>query len=281
MRELTPTITLLSDGTTYGDGAGPFGLVPRPKWMKLLPPDEQNRVPMEMWCALVRSGGKNILIDCGAGDKDLTAFSTQYALQRPHGTLLDDLARAGVTPDEIDLVILTHLHGDHSGWATRRDAAGRVVPTFPNARYAVQRQEYHDATHPNERTRNTYFADNFVPLAEAGVLDLLDGEKELLPGITVAPAPGHCLGLQCVVIAAVGAQPVFFIGDLAPYAVHFARTAWVTAYDVFPMTTIETKKIWQERALREQPLLIFAHDTVMPTGRLIRTAKGFLDVVSP
>jgi glyoxylase-like metal-dependent hydrolase (beta-lactamase superfamily II) len=278
MLKLTSSVTLLSDGTTYGDGAGPFGLVPRPKWMKLLPPDDQNRVPMALWCALLRVDGKNILIDCGAGDKDLSTFNTQYALQRPNGTLIDDLARAGLVPADIDLVILTHLHGDHAGWATHRASDGQIVPTFVNARYVVQRQEYDDATHPNERTRNTYFADNAVPLLQHGVLDLLDGETQLTPSVAVVPAPGHCLGLQCVVLTEPNARPVFFIGDLAPFAVHFARTAWVTAYDVFPMTTIETKKIWQARALSANALLIFAHDTQLPAGELIQTDKGFLDV---
>jgi glyoxylase-like metal-dependent hydrolase (beta-lactamase superfamily II) len=272
------TFTLLSDGTTWGDGAGPFGLVPRPKWSKLLPPDDQNRVPMALWCGLLRIAGKTVLIDAGAGDKDLSTFSTQYFLQRPNGSLIDDLARHGFAPEQIDLVVLTHLHGDHCGWSTRIEN-GAVVPTFKNARYVVQRQEYHDATHPNERTRNTYFQDNFVPLQRAGVLELVDGEAELLPGLRVAPAPGHCMGLQCVTVAPAGARPLFWIGDLAPYAIHFARTAWVTAYDVFPLTTIETKKTWQTRALVENPKLVFAHDTQTPVGRLVKTDKGFLDVL--
>jgi glyoxylase-like metal-dependent hydrolase (beta-lactamase superfamily II) len=272
------TFTLLSDGVTYGDGAGPFGLVPRPKWSKLLPPDAQNRVPMALWCGLLRIGGKTVLIDAGAGDKDLTTFSTQYFLQRPNGTLLDDLLQHGFAPGDIDLVILTHLHGDHCGWATRINN-GALVPTFPNARYVVQRQDVHDALHPNERTRNTYFPDNFVPLLNAGLLEQLDGESEILPGVRVVPAPGHCAGLQCVIVEASGKSPLYWIGDLAPYAVHFARTAWVAAYDVFPMTTIATKKDWQARALAHDPLLVFAHDPQQPCGRLVQKDTGFLDVV--
>jgi glyoxylase-like metal-dependent hydrolase (beta-lactamase superfamily II) len=271
--------TLIADGVTYGDGAGPFGLVPRPKWMKLLPPDAENRVPMALWCGLLEVDGKRILIDTGAGDKDLSTFSTQYALQRPNGTLIDDLARRGLTPDDIDIVIQTHLHGDHSGWAVRRGDDGALIPTFPKARYVVQRVDYHDATHPNERTRNTYFADNFVPLERAGVLDLLDGETQLTPSVRLVPLPGHCAGLQGVICAPAGVPPLFFVGDLAPFAVHFARTAWVTAYDVFPMTTIEVKKLWQAWALEHEPYLVFAHDTQLPVGRLMRTEKGFLDVI--
>lgn len=270
---------LLSDGVTWGDGAGPFGLVPRPKWIKILPPDDQNRVPMALWCPLLEIDGKRILIDCGAGDKDLTTFSTQYFLQRPQGSLIDDLARAGQTPADIDIVILTHLHGDHSGWATRKDG-DRIVPTFPNARYVVQRQDYFDATHPNERTRNTYFPDNFVPLFEQGRLELLDGATQITPSVRVAPVPGHCMGLQAVIAEPQGGAPYIHVGDLALFAIHLARTAWVTAYDVFPMTTIETKREWQAWALAHQPLITFSHDTQVPAGRLVKTEKGFLDVVA-
>jgi glyoxylase-like metal-dependent hydrolase (beta-lactamase superfamily II) len=277
------SLRLLSDGVTWGDGAGPFGLVPRPKWMKILPPDELNRVPMALWCPLLEVDGKRILIDCGAGDKDLATFSTQYLLQRPNGTLIDDLARVGLSPADVDIVILTHLHGDHSGWATRLEGAqagGRIVPTFQNARYVVQRQEYFDATHPNERTRNTYFQDNFVPLFEQGVLELLDGAAQITPGVRVAPVPGHCMGLQAVIVEQQGRAPYIHVGDLALFAIHFARTAWVTAYDVFPMTTIETKREWQAWALAHQALITFSHDTQVPAGRLVKSGKGYLDVVA-
>jgi glyoxylase-like metal-dependent hydrolase (beta-lactamase superfamily II) len=268
---------LLSDGVTYGDGAGPFGLVPRPKWTKLLAPDAENRVPMALWCGLLDVDGKKILIDTGAGNKDLTTFSTQYFLQRPNGTLIDDLARAGVSPEQIDIVIQTHLHGDHCGWATRREGDA-IVPTFPNARYYVQRADYDDATHPNERTRNTYFQDNFLPLAAAGVLTQLDGDAQITLSVRVVTMPGHCAGLQGVLVQT-GARPLLFVGDLAPYAIHFARTAWVAAYDVLPLITIETKRRWQAWALDHNPLLVFAHDTRLPIGSLVKSDKGFHDVV--
>jgi glyoxylase-like metal-dependent hydrolase (beta-lactamase superfamily II) len=274
------TLHLLSDGITWGDGAGPFGLVPRPRWSKLLPPDAENRVPMALWNPLLRVDGKWVLIDCGAGDKDPATFATQYFLQRPDGSLIEQLATAGVTPEQIDIVVLTHLHGDHSGWATRRDTNGRIVPTFANARYYVQRQEYHDATHPNERTRNTYFADNFVPLFEAGVLTLLEGPAQITPSLRVEPTPGHCMGHQSVIIETPEQPPLLLIGDLTPYAWHLARTAWVTAYDVFPMTTIETKRSMQSWCLAHNPVIVFAHDTLTPMGRLVKTDKGFLDVVA-
>jgi glyoxylase-like metal-dependent hydrolase (beta-lactamase superfamily II) len=272
------SVTLLSDGITWGDGAGPFGLVPRPKWSKLLPPDDQNRVPMALWCQLIEIDGLRILVDAGVGDKDLATFNTQYALTRPAGTLLDDLARHGLSTDDIDIVILTHLHGDHSGWIARRDEQGAIVRTFPRARLLVQRQEYEDATHPNERTRNTYFADNFVPLFEAGHLELLDGDTQIVPHVRVVRTPGHCMGHQSVIIDPPNARPTLILGDLAPFAVHFARLAWVTAYDVFPMTTIDNKRLWQGWALQNHPVLFFSHDTRQPMGQLVQTGAGFLSV---
>jgi glyoxylase-like metal-dependent hydrolase (beta-lactamase superfamily II) len=279
----TYKISLLSDGTTYGDGAGPFGLVPRPKWVKLLPPDDQNRVPMELWCPLIEADGKRILVDCGCGNKDMSVLSTQYDLRRPNGTLIDALARMGLSPEDIDIVILTHLHGDHSGWATKfqgESDARKVIPTFPNAIYFVRQQEYEDATHPNERTRNTYFPDNFKPLQERGVLSLLTLETRITPHVSVVPTPGHCLGHQSVIVEGErNERPTFILGDLACYMIHFARLAWVTAYDVFPMTTIDTKREWQQWALANNPYLISAHDTTIPIGTFKQDQKGFFEVV--
>lgn len=277
------TVCLLSDGVSYWDGGGAFGLVPRPKWMKLLPPDEHNRVPQELRCVLIQTGGQNILVDCGVGDKPNDVIATQYEVRRPQGHLLDDLARRGLTPEDIHVVILTHLHGDHAGWATRNQAASSddpldCAPTFPNARYYVQRQEYHDATHTNERTRNTYFPMNYLPLMHAGVLTLLDGEAQIAPAVRIVPTPGHTAGHQSVVIEAAGYPPVLILGDLATYMIHFARLAWVAAYDVLPLVTIETKRAWQHWAYARRAVLISPHDTRIPAGRLTKTDKGFFDV---
>ncbi|HEY3342433.1 MAG TPA: MBL fold metallo-hydrolase, partial [Anaerolineae bacterium] len=187
-------VELLSDGISFWDGGGAFGLVPRMKWMKLLPPDELNRVPQELRSVLIRAEGHTILVDCGVGTKPNNLLAAQYEVRRPNGSLLDDLERHGLRPEEIDIVILTHLHGDHSGWATEcvEHASGRRYrPTFPNAHYYVQGQEFEDATHPNERTRNTYFAENFVPLQEHGVLTLLNGATTITPSVRVVPTPGH------------------------------------------------------------------------------------------
>lgn len=291
---MTHRITLLGDGTAWADGGGAFGLVPRPKWVKLLPPDDQNRVPQALWCALVEADGQRILVDTGAGDKSLDKLAAQYALRRDNGHLLDALGRVGVTPDDIDLVIQTHLHGDHAGWCTTAGADGRLRPTFRRARYIVQAAEFEDATHPNERTRNTYFEENFVPLADAGALTLLRGAADLSPSVRVVPTPGHTLGHQSVVVTGVGdvlypvagavrrrdagGRPVILLGDLACYAVHFARLPWVTAYDVLPLLTIESKREVQRLALDHDAWVVPAHDSVQPVGVLTRDAKGFTNI---
>jgi glyoxylase-like metal-dependent hydrolase (beta-lactamase superfamily II) len=275
-------VELLSDGVSYWDGGGAFGLVPRVKWMKLLPPDDLNRVPQELRCVLIRDHDRNILVDCGVGDKPNDVLAAQYEVRRPNGTLIDDLARHGLGREDIDLVIFTHLHGDHSGWATEciePGVAGAYRPTFPRARYYLQRQEYEDATHPNERTRNTYFAENFAPLLRQGALMLLDGPADITPAVRVAPTPGHTAGHQCVIVATPGA-PTLILGDLATYMIQFARLAWVTAYDVLPMQTIESKRYWQQWALEHVAVLISPHDTLVATGKLVKDKKGFLQVIA-
>ncbi len=295
-------VALLSDGISFWDGGGAFGLVPRVKWMKVLPPDEWNRVPQELRSVLIRADGHTILVDCGVGTKPNDILAAQYEVRRPYGTLLDDLERHGVQPEEIDIVIFTHLHGDHSGWATECVEEGvgcRYQPTFPNARYYVQGQEFEDATHPNERTRNTYFAENFVPLQEYGVLTLLNGSADITPSVRVVPTPGHTAGHQSVIVQrrqGAGEKrsegspspiapllphadaPTLILGDLATFMIQFERLAWVTAYDVLPLQTIETKRYWQQWALERQAILISPHDTLLPSGVLKKDSKGFLQV---
>ncbi|HQX75347.1 MAG TPA: MBL fold metallo-hydrolase [Thermoflexales bacterium] len=299
---MTAKITLLSDGHVLADGGGAFGLVPRDRWMKLLPPDERNRVPQELWCVLVEADGKRILIDAGVGGKNLDKLAGQYDIVRPRGTLMDDLARRGFAPADIDIVIQTHLHGDHVGWALA-EQGGQLVRGFPNAHYFVQQTEYADATHTNERTRNTYFPENYIKLVENGWMTLLDGVAQITPSVRVLPTPGHTVGHQSVIIEGVdsivvspsvlpefvegrqGAEPrkprtVIMLGDVACYQIHFARLPWVTAYDVLPLITIDTKRALQKWALEHDAFVITAHDTQIPVGRLVKDAKGFVNIVS-
>ena len=267
-------IHLVSDGVVWVDRGGPFGLVPLALWRNIQPPDDQQRLPMILTCLLVRAAGQTIVVDTGLGTKLNDKEQRIWGLQRLTGTLLDGLARLGVAPDAVDAVIDTHLHADHCAGNTLLAGDGRedVRATFPRARYVVQRREYEDAMRHNERTRATYFPVNYEALVAAGQMDLLDGDAEIAPGVRVVVTPGHTPGHQCVLFES-GGECALFVADLASYAVHFERLGWMTAYDVEPLVTLETKRRWQEWALDTNALLIFQHDTHVPAGRLVLDGK--------
>ncbi len=266
-------IHLINDGITHVDPGGAFGLVPRALWSPLMPPDADGLVPMISVCLLVQTGGRNIVIDVGHGDKLSQRQRDFMRLERPGGGLLGGLARLGLAPEDIHLVIDTHLHADHAGGNTRLNDQGQLEPTFPNAQYVVQRREFEDAMRPNERTRATYILDNYQPLFETGQLRLLEGDTELAPGVCGVVTPGHTPGHMSVRFES-GGQQAAFICDLACYAIHFERLGWMTAYDVEPLVTLETKRVWQRWALETGALLIFPHDPLRPVGRLTLDPQG-------
>lgn len=183
------------------------------------------------------------------------------------------LNRLGIAPEQIDLVIDTHLHGDHAGGNMLLSSSGALVPAFPNAEYVVQRREYADAMHPNERTRATYFADNFDPLVKSGQMRLLDGDTDLAPGIRGVVTPGHTPGHMSVIVQSSG-ESLMFVCDFASYAIHFERLGWMTAYDIEPIVTLETKRKWQPWALENRAILVFPHDKFRPMGRYVADEKG-------
>ncbi len=267
-------IHLVNDGWVRVDAGGAWGLVPRALYQSILMPDSDNQVPMTLHNLVLRSGGRTIVIDSGMGDKLTPKMRAIWRLERPEGGLLDGLARLGIRPEEVDLVIDTHLHADHCAGNTRFDEAGEVVPTFPNAEYVVLRREFEDAMHPNERTRATYTLANYEPLAQTGQLRLLDeDEVELAPGVFGVRTPGHTPGHMSVRFESQG-QHALFVCDMASYAVQFARLGWMSAYDVEPLVTLETKRRWQQWALDRDALLIFAHDSQIPAGRLGISPEG-------
>ncbi len=259
-------IYLIHESQTMMDAGGVFGLVPRPLYSSYITPNADNLLPMAHHCLLVQTPTQNILIDTGNGDK-LNARQRQIVRLESNGGIPAALARIGITPEQIDLVIVTHLHADHVGGATHLDANGVIVPTFPNAEYVVQRREHADAIRPNERTRATYFSDNFQPLIDNGQMRLLDGDIELAPGVRGVVTPGHTPGHMSVILD--GDPPILFVCDLASYAIHFARLGWMTAYDVEPLVTLENKRIWQAWALEHNPIIVFVHDSLTPVGRFI------------
>jgi glyoxylase-like metal-dependent hydrolase (beta-lactamase superfamily II) len=249
-----------------------FGVVPKPLWEKRAPADERNRIRLGLRPLLVRrrDGGRTLLIDAGIGDK-MDAKSVEiFAIDRSRN-LDHGLAEAGVGRDQIDIVLASHLHFDHAGGFTRRDAAGRLVPAFPNARYVVRTAEWDDATHPHERNRASYLAENFVPLAEAGVLDLVPGDEAIAPGVRVVRTGGHSMHHQMIVIESDGRTAVF-PADLMPTTAHVDEP-WIMGYDLYPMETLAFKRTFVREAIDREYLIFFEHDPDIAAG-YIREVKG-------
>jgi glyoxylase-like metal-dependent hydrolase (beta-lactamase superfamily II) len=271
------TIHAIQAGGQKLDGGAMFGVVPKPLWERRIKADERNRIQLGMRCLLIEHERGYALVDNGAGNKENQKFHEIYGVENagPNGrTLLEEgLREVGVTPEEIALMIDTHLHFDHAGGNTWVDPAGVIRPTFPNARYVVQRGEYAWATHTNERTAASYFAHNFEPVAAAGQYDFLDGETEVWPGITLLPTPGHTPYHQSVLIESEGAR-AFYPADLMPTAAH-VPLPWIMGYDVEPLRTLETKRVILKRAVEEDWLMLFEHDADVASGRVKLDGKGY------
>jgi glyoxylase-like metal-dependent hydrolase (beta-lactamase superfamily II) len=263
-------LLVVSDGALRLDAGAVFGLTPRLMWEPLVEPlDEKHRLPLGLNCLAVRSQGKTALIETGCGDKGGRA--PRAAGLDGAGRLLENLAREGIRPEDIDIVVNTHLHFDHAGGNTVLE--GQVPrPTFPRARYFCQRGEWEEAQHPNERTRATYLPENLEPLAEARQLELVAGEAEVVPGVRMVPAPGHTAHHAIVEMESEG-ELAIYIGEVAQQPVMLERLAWISAYDVLPLASLETKKRVIERALEGQACLISVHAPYPGLGRL-RLADG-------
>jgi len=265
---------LVSDGLCWMDGGGEFGIVPKALWERLTEVDARNRIPMALNCLLIETCDEVILVNTGFGPKLDPKQRDIFAI--PESRLALSLAELGYAPADITHVINTHLHSDHCGGNTRLQDE-KAVPTFPNATYIIQEQEWYDATHANERTRATYLPENLLPLAESGQLRLLRGEALITDEVRCLPTPGHTRGHQSVVVESAG-ETAIYVSDTAPWAVNLERAAWVTAFDTEPLLTLETKKALQQWALRTNALLIFEHDPRLSWGRL-RQADGAMRVM--
>jgi glyoxylase-like metal-dependent hydrolase (beta-lactamase superfamily II) len=262
-------VDVLPDGCFALDGGAMFGVVPRALWEKTDPPDAENRVTLALNVALILTAGKRVLVDSGLGDKWGERESRQYRIDRSR-TLLGELRARGLTPEDIDIVVNTHLHFDHAGGNTQL-VDGRTLPTFPNARYVVQLGEWEDATHPHERSRASYREADFVPLAEARQLDTVQGEQELAPGVRVVPVGGHTAYHQMVVVEG-GGETLAIPSDLLPTASHLPLP-YMTGYDLFPVGTLEAKRRLLSRASSEGWRLLFYHDPRVALGR-VRQSQG-------
>uniref|UniRef100_A0A7C4CDK5 MBL fold metallo-hydrolase n=1 Tax=candidate division WOR-3 bacterium TaxID=2052148 RepID=A0A7C4CDK5_UNCW3 len=249
-----------------------FGIIPRPLWERTNPPDERNRIRLALRPLLIRTGTANVLVDTGIGDKWDEKSRDIYRIEKT-ATLADSLARLGLAPEDITHVVLTHLHFDHAGGTTGLDPRNQPRPCFPRARHFVQAVEWEDATHPNRRTRGAYLPENFLPLEQAGLLELVTGTQELLPGVELLHAGGHTRGLMLVRIRAEGRTAIYW-SDLIPTTSHIA-TPYIMGYDLFPLQTMEQKERLIDQACDEGWLSFFAHDPLHAGGRITRRDDSF------
>jgi glyoxylase-like metal-dependent hydrolase (beta-lactamase superfamily II) len=265
-------LTLVADGEFRLDGGAMFGVVPRTLWEKEKPPDELNRIRMGTNCLLVERGRDLLLIDTGIGDKHDARFQGLYGMDPRAERLPDAIRRAGYELGDVNHVLLSHLHFDHCGWNTRKEG-GRIVPTFPKATYWLQRGEVDHARLPNERDRASYFPDNWEPLFEAGAAELFGDEAEPIPGVKAVRTPGHNADMCIVLLDGGEENRAVYWADLVPTAAHVPY-AWIMGYDLYPLTTLENKKLWLPRATAGDWLCIFEHDPVTPLGRLVEEKPG-------
>jgi methylmalonyl-CoA epimerase len=255
----------LTDGFIGLDGGAMFGVVPKTLWEKRLPPDDSNRIPLGMRPLIVRTADVTLIIDAGCGDKMDPKPAQIYKLDRRYH-LDHSLAEAGLSVDDIDVVVASHLHFDHVGGFTALDKSGAIVPRFPKAKYIAHRAEWEDATHPHERNRASYLQENFVPLKDAGVLTLVEDGAEIVPGVRYRRSGGHTPNHQVVTIESKGRTAVF-TADMYPTSVHIPDP-WVMGYDLYPMDTLAFKRAFAREAVEREYLLFFEHDPSMAAGYL-------------
>ncbi len=258
-------LLVVSDGVIRQDAGATFGLVPRVMWEKYVPDlDEKYRLPVGLNSLFIRGGGKTVLVDTGCGDK---ARSAPGAMDIEHtGTLLENLRAEGVAAADVDLVINSHLHFDHCGGNTVVDD-GKLRPAFPRAQYVIQKGEWEAATHPNDRTRGTYLAENIEPLDEAGQVALVEGDTEVVPGVRMVRAPGHTDD-HVVVEVESGGGYALYIGELSQHPVQLERLAWISAFDTMPLVSLETKKRFVEKSIEKNATIVSVHHGYPGVGRV-------------
>ena len=264
--ELTP----LLDAYFRLDGGAMFGVVPKPLWERRAPADDRNRISLASRPLLVIAGETTMIIDAGIGGKMSAKNVDIYGIDRQRN-LEHELADLGLTVADIDVALASHLHFDHVGGFTTRLESGEIVPSFPNARYKVRADEWDDATHPHERNRASYLQEDFVPLQAAGVVDLFDGDVEVIPGVRVERTGGHARSHQVVFLEG-GGQTAVFTADMIPTAAHVDEP-WIMGYDLYPMETLAFKKRFVREAIEREYLILFEHDPRIAAG-YIREKDG-------
>jgi glyoxylase-like metal-dependent hydrolase (beta-lactamase superfamily II) len=253
----------LSDGFFGLDGGAMFGVVPKPVWERTNPPDERNRIRLALRPLLIVAGTERVLVDTGIGDKWDSKNTDMYRIEHTD-TIESSLARAGFRPVDVTKVVLTHLHFDHAGATTKLNDSGKPVPRFANARYYVQQKEWDLALNPNRRSRAAYLPENFLPLQEAGHLDLVDGDFPLAPGLELHLTGGHTPGHQVVLLRS-GGETAIYWGDLIPTRSHIA-TPYIMGYDLLPLETMEQKEKLVQEAIAGKWLSFLEHDPEYACG---------------
>jgi glyoxylase-like metal-dependent hydrolase (beta-lactamase superfamily II) len=269
-------VEIVPDTEFWLDGGAMFGVVPRNLWSKVCPPDDQNRIRLNMNCLFIEAGPERILIDTGIGEKWSPKQTARYGIQRrqPFGETLRTVT--GVGPEEVTIVCNTHLHFDHAGGNTLVNDQGEIEPAFPNARYLVARDELEHAEEPTERDRASYLPDNWRPLQASGQLEPKDGDYEIVPGLVMGTERGHNRSMRCPRLEA-GGRTLFGFADIVPTRAHVSL-AWIMGYDLYPVETLETKKRLLSVAAREDWTCLFYHDANAPLGKIAEREGAFYPV---
>jgi glyoxylase-like metal-dependent hydrolase (beta-lactamase superfamily II) len=259
-------------GTFWLDGGSMFGVIPKVLWEKTNTPDERNRVQLATRCLFLQGNGKNILMDTGTGTKVTNKFRTIYSYDNTTHSLEKSLAERGVVPEDITDVILSHLHFDHAGGSTKINN-GVIVPAFPNATYYVQKSQWDTAKNPTERDRASFISDDYLALERHGVLQILDGDMELFPGIDIIISDGHTLGLQMLKISD-GQSTLMYPADLIPFVSHLPLP-YIMGFDLRPLVTLEDKRKYLNAAVDQNWMIFFEHDPLVKLATVTKNEKGF------
>jgi len=262
-------LSIFSDGTYPLDGGAFFGVIPKIMWSRKAAADERNYVQAGLNSLLIRTGKQNVLVETGMGNKLSERMIKIYG--QP-AQLLTNLAAGGVAPEDIDTVINTHLHFDHCGWNTVHDTSGKIVPTFPRAKYYAPEGEWQYARRPSERDSISYIPDNYDALVQSGKMTLLKGGEDIIPGIAVKTFPGHTAHMQAVIVESKG-RASCYISDLVPTTAHIDIT-WGMAFDLYPLQTIESKKQYYAKAIPQKWLTVFTHDAKLPWAYVDKDESG-------
>jgi glyoxylase-like metal-dependent hydrolase (beta-lactamase superfamily II) len=251
------------------DGGAMFGVVPRALWSQSCPPDDLNRVRLNMNCLFIEAGRERIIIETGIGDKWSPKHEAMYGITRRRSLADAVKVITGCDAAEITIVVNTHLHFDHAGGNTVRHSGGDITPAFPNARYMISRDEYEHAESPHERDRASYLPENWRPVRESGLLELKEADYEIVPGLRMETVAGHSRTMQCVRLER-GGQTLYGFADLVPTRAHVAP-AWIMGYDLYPVETLEAKRRLLPQAARENWLCLFYHEPDKPLCRVVET----------